>query len=267
MDAAADTAATEEPAWTGLAAELDAWTAAGRTARLFWRDDDATRAGAALDRLFAVTAAAGAPLLLAVIPARAEDALAQAVAAAGHVRPAVHGWAHVNHARGSGDRGAWELGLHRGADAVLADLGRGGARLAALFGDRALRVIVPPWNRIDERLFAALAESGWCGVSAFGPRAAARPAAGLTVNNAHVDPIRWKDGAAFAGAGKTLALLVGHLAARRTGAADPDEATGLLTHHADLDEAGWKFVERLGAAIRRHPAACWCDPADLFAGA
>ena len=251
-------------AWSKLTAELDAWAAAGATASLFWRDDDATEPGPALDRLLAVTAAAGAPLMLAVIPAQAEAALADAVAAAGQVRPVQHGWAHVNHAKGSGDEGAWELGLHRGVEAVLADLERGRARLAALFGARSLPVVVPPWNRIDEALFPLLAEAGWRGVSAFGERTTAQPAPGLTVNNAHVDPIRWKGGGRFAGTAKTLAQLVDHLAARRAGSVDSGEATGLLTHHADLDDAGWAFVERLGAAVATHPAACWRDPADIF---
>ena len=264
MVASSDGEADEAAAWAKLTVEFDAWAAAGQTASLFWRDDDATRPGPALDRLLAVTAAAGAPLMLAVIPARAEGALADAVAAAGQVRPAQHGWAHVNHARGSGDKGAWELGLHRGVEAVLSDLERGRVQLAALFGARFLPVVVPPWNRIDERLYPVLAEAGWRGVSAFGERTAAQPAAGLTVNNAHVDSISWKGGARFAGTAKTLAQLVDHLAARRAGPVDSAEATGLLTHHADLDDVGWAFVERLGVTVGTHPAARWRDPADIF---
>jgi len=256
--------ADEEQAWAGLTAELDAWAAAGRTATLFWRDDDATRPGPALDRLLEATAAAGAPLLLAVIPALAQNGLAETVAAAAHVRPAQHGWAHVNHAKGSGDEGAWELGLHRGEAAVIADLTRGRTRMASLFGERFLAVVAAPWNRIDARLFPALAAGGWRGISAWGPRAAGRPVPGLTVNNAHCDPIRWKGGARFAGAGKTLAELIGHLAARRAGSVDAEEGTGLVTHHAVMDAAGWRLASRLGAAVTAHPAARWVDPADLF---
>jgi hypothetical protein len=254
-------------AWEALSAELSAWRSAGRTARLFWRDDDAMRPGPALDRLFAVTAAVGAPLMLAVIPAGAGRALADAVAAAPHVSPVQHGWAHVNHGRGSGDKGAWELGLHRGADAVLDDLERGRERCTALFGAAYLPAIVPPWNRIDAALFPALAVRGWRGVSAFGRRGAAHPVAGFTVANAHVDPIRWKEGPRFAGAARTLAKLTDELAARRTGAADGDEAIGLLTHHLALDADGWVFAERLGAVIAAHAAARWVAPADLFAAA
>ena len=254
----------ETLAWAKLTMEFDAWAAAGQMATLFWRDDDATRPGPALDRLLAVTAVADAPLMLAVIPARSESALADAISPADHVRPTQHGWAHVNHARGSGDKGAWELGLHRGMKAVFCDLQRGRLQLTALFGARFLPVVVPPWNRIDKRLYSVLAEVGWRGVSAFGERTAAQPAVGLTVNNAHVDTISWKGGARFAGTATILARLVDHLAARRVGSVDSAEVTGLLTHHADLDHVGWAFVERLGATVATHPAARWCDPADIF---
>lgn len=253
-----------EEAWAGLTAELDAWAAAGRTVTLFWRDDDATTPGPALDRLIETTLAAQAPLMLAVIPARMEPALGERIADAHHVRPAQHGWAHVNHAKGTGTEGAWELGLQRGSETLMAELEEGRARLASLFGAQFLPVMVPPWNNIDPGLLPALAQGGWRGVSAWGPRAAAHTDEGLAVNNAHVDPIRWKDGARFAGTAKTLGQLVGHLAARRTGTVDAAEATGLLTHHAALDEAGWDFVLRLAAAIGDHPVVRWLDPGALF---
>jgi len=251
--------------WAALAAELDAWDAAGRIADLWWRDDDAAAVGPKLHKLFNVTATTG--LLLAVIPARVEDGLKRSVDAAAHVRVGQHGYAHVNHApRGQG-LGAWELGLHRGEAAVLDDLAAGRERLEALFEARYLPVVVPPWNRIDPDLFPLLAARGYYGVSAFGPRQGALSPSDLVRVNAHCDPIRWKDAARFAGAPKALSDLCGHLAARRTSSVDPDEPTGFLTHHIDLDDAGWDFCARLVDTIERHPAALWRDPLDIFGAA
>ncbi|MEE8444993.1 MAG: hypothetical protein V3S44_06550, partial [Alphaproteobacteria bacterium] len=51
--------------------------------------------------------------------------------------------------------------------------------------------------------------------------------------------------------------LIGHLAARRTGAAAAGEPTGILTHHRDHDAACWNFLDRLVGAVRSHPAAGW----------
>ena len=67
--------------WPGLSAELDAWAAAGRTATFWWRDDDATAPTPELGRLLRLAGAHGAPLALAVIPAEAGPALAEALAA------------------------------------------------------------------------------------------------------------------------------------------------------------------------------------------
>jgi hypothetical protein len=250
---------TKTDPWAALAAEFDAWGVAGRSADLWWRDDDAGAWGPKLERLCRLTAPTG--LMLAAIPARSDDGLSRA-AEFPHVRVAQHGYAHVNHAPKGQGLGAWELGLHRGEARLLAELDAGRGRLQAIFGGRFLAVMVPPWNRIDPALYAPLAERGYRGVSAFGPRD--RETHDLIVANAQCDPIKWKGGARFAGEAKALGDLIGHLAARRSGTVDAEEPTGFLTHHIDLDEPGWAFCERLAAAVEAHPAAHWRDPLDVF---
>ena len=74
--------------WSDLTQELDAWTADGRRATLWWRDDDAAEPDAALERLLALAATHGLPLALAVIPARATRALAQRLAEADEIAAA-----------------------------------------------------------------------------------------------------------------------------------------------------------------------------------
>jgi hypothetical protein len=71
-----------------------------------------------------------------------------------------------------------------------------------------------------------------------------------------------------------LDLLIGHLRARRqanaepTAAgsprADPDEPSGLLTHHLVMDEAAWGFVSRLLATLGDHPSARWIAAEEAF---
>ena len=101
-------------------------------------------------------------------------------------------------------------------------------------------------------------------MSAFGPRVDAEPAPGLTVVNAHCDPVRWKTGAEFRGDDKTIAQLLEHLRARRTGQADVHEVTGYLTHHIDLDPPAWEFSARLAQAVQDHPGAAWVAPKEVF---
>ncbi len=243
--------------WRQLDQELDAWNS---TATFWWRDDDAVTDGPKLQSLLRL--AADTPLALAVIPARLEERLTAALAQT-DVTVLQHGFAHINHApRGQG-LGACELCLHRAEAAVLADLVNGRDVLQGAF-DSFLPVIAPPWNRIDPALYPALAGLGYCGATAFGPRDTAAPAPGLHLNHAHCDPVNWKRGGIFAGEAKALGQVIGHLSARRRGEADPDEATGLLTHHAGMDDDTWVFVRRLLAALAAHPKVRILTAQELF---
>jgi len=246
-------------AWNALAAELDAWTAAGRPATLWWRDDDAGAASPALARLLALARAA--PLAIAAIPAEAGPGLAAAIEPGARVRVLQHGYAHRNHAAPGAKK--CELGAGRARGEVLDELARGGERLRSLLPAAHLPVLVPPWNRIDPTLLAALPACGLRGLSTFGPRPAAA-APGLAQVNTHCDPIDWRGSRGFVGEARALGALVDHLAARRLGGADAGEPTGLLTHHRELDEDGWRFVERLLAHTRSHSAARWLDALDVF---
>lgn len=238
--------------WTALDAELDRWRAAGRTATFWWRDDDATAPGPAFDRLLALAGRHGTPLGLAVIPRDATEALADRLAATANVGVLQHGWAHANHAC-PGEK-KMELGDHRPTSLVGDELQAGFDRLSAVFGSRFLPALVPPWNRIGRSVRLHLAEMGFAGLSLFGARAH-RLQDGLILANTHVDPIAWRHDRGFTGTDATLAALIGHLSDRRGGLVDPEEATGLLTHHCAHDEATWAFLERCLEALASHGAA------------
>jgi hypothetical protein len=249
-------------AWRALGDELERWAEAGAPPTLWWRDDDAVEATPALERLLALAAATGVPLALAVVPGPLAPTLGARLVDDGSVTVLQHGWRHANHA-GRGE-GGWELGDHRPLAEVAGELALGRQRLAETFERRFLPVMVPPWNHISPRNLQALPGLGFIGVSTFRARACATPAPGLVQVNGHCDPIRWKQGARFAGTDKALADLTGHLSARRTGQADPAEATGLVTHHLALDEPGWAFVAELLHFTSAHPAALWQSAGEAF---
>jgi len=255
------TKSNQDP-WAALYAELDEWHRSGNVATLWWRDDDTTRPGPKLERLQNICADTG--LLLAVIPEQCDPALRAFCSDTPSVRIAQHGYAHINHAPRGQSLGAWELGLHRGIDKVLNDLDLGFERLLDAYQELFLPVIVPPWNRIDSGLFQALADRDYTAVSAFGTRNTLNLVDQLMSINSHVDPIRWKTGATFAGTQKTINALISHLEARRSKVIDSSEITGYLTHHIDLDEQGWKFSQDLANCINEHPGADWIYPADVF---
>jgi peptidoglycan/xylan/chitin deacetylase (PgdA/CDA1 family) len=248
--------------WQALEEEAARWRDAGRTADLWWRDDDAADSGPALDRLLAIHRETAAPLALAVVPARATRALADRLAAEPAVDLLQHGYAHVNHATPSERK--TELGPHRPAMVVLGELGTGWLALERLFGGRALSVMVPPWNRIAPALVPALPEIGFSGLSTFGPRRRARPVSGLAQINTHVDLIDWQGGRGFVGEAAALAALVAALARARTVS---DEPVGLLSHHLAMDGAAWDFLRLMWQRATIMPGLCIRPARALFAAA
>jgi hypothetical protein len=243
--------------WVALTEELDQWRAAGRAATFWWRDDDATAPSGALDRLISLHQKYAAPLAVAVIPARAEAGLAERLTGLKGLSVVQHGWAHANHAPVGAAKA--ELGPHRPDALVLGELARGQIVLDRLFAGW-LRLLVPPHNRIAPALARALPAAGYIALSTYGPRRGAKP--GLVEVNTHADIMNWVT-RGFAGVEPALELVIRHLHARRTGAADADEPTGLLTHHLAHDEAAWMFADAFLAATTGHSAVRWVDIRDL----
>ncbi|MFI4987397.1 MAG: polysaccharide deacetylase family protein [Alphaproteobacteria bacterium] len=240
--------------WQALRGELDAWQAAGRRCHFWWRDDDAVEPTPALARLLASAKAYRVPLALAVVPLPAHDSLAEALDDA-VTTPVQHGLAHVNHA--AADAKSAELGPARPLARNVSDLARGWQRMQELFGARAFPLLVPPWNRIDPALIPYLTGLGFRGLSTYGVRTRALAASGLMQVNTHLDIIDWRGGGNFVGEKKALGQLVSHLSARRTGEADADEPSGLLTHHLAHDDAAWRFIDELLALSSGHRAVRW----------
>jgi peptidoglycan/xylan/chitin deacetylase (PgdA/CDA1 family) len=252
---------TNRADWSDLSRELDHWGEAGRAATLWWRDDDATAPNGRLDRLLAL--AGDVPVALAVIPAMAEPELASWLAQrAPGADVAQHGWRHANHAR---DRKKSEFPAARPAAAVEMELAAGHARLKALFGDRALAVLVPPWNRLDARFLPLLAGCGITALSCSGPRRALCAAPGISAANVHIDLVAWREDRGFIGAAAALGGIVTHLRARRLSLVDAAEPTGILTHHAIEDAGAEAFLRTLLVRTRRHGAVRWLAAREVFA--
>jgi hypothetical protein len=249
--------------WSDLQRELDAWKGAGQTATLWWRDDDGVTVSPALQRLLALTTAAGEPLpvALAVIPMRADAALAHALQDQKHVAILQHGYGHANNAAAGIKKAEFPIG--REISIAVDELKLGHRRMQELFGSNALPVLVPPWNRIDPAVVERLPEIGFRGLSGYGPRNSIGKA-GATVVNTHIDIMRWRGAREFLGMESCLDLAIGHLRARRENQVDRAEATGVLTHHLVHDAGAWQFLAAFVQRTHDHPAVRWMHAADLF---
>ena len=245
--------------WTDLSDEAARWTQAGRTAELWWRDDDAADGGPALERLLAIHRDTGVPVALAIVPAKATQALADRLAGEPGVDLLQHGYAHVDHAA-SGDKKI-ELGTERPAMLVLGELGTGRMALERLFGARPLPVLVPPWNRIAPALVPTLPEIGFGGLSTFGARRRTHPVRGLLEVNTHVDLIDWKGSRGFVGEAAALGALVAALARARISG----EPVGVLSHHLAMDGGAWDFLRSMWQKSLQMPGLGVRAAHELFA--
>ena len=252
-----------EYTWDDLEYEIAATMEAGLPVAFWWRDDDAADDTPALRQLGALAASEGVPVAIAAIPASLTDEGAARLSSMDEAVILQHGYAHTNHAGPSEKK--QELGAHRPASEVWAELQTGWSTLETALEAKAMPVLAPPWNRISDDVVAGLADAGYSGLSQYEARRTPMAAPGLTRANAHVDLIDWKGTRRFVGTGAALALACQHLADKRAGRVDASEPTGLLTHHLVMDMSAWAFA---GAFIRRTkalPGVTWPAIAGIFA--
>lgn len=234
--------------WQPLREELRRWGAAGRKAKLWFRDDDAIEPTPALDRLLSLSNRFDVPMALAIIPAPTGEALAERLAAESRITATVHGWTHRNYA--PDDTKKQELGLHRPKAIVLDELHRGFDKLQALYPTQFCPLLVPPWNRIDDGLLPHLEPFGYRAVSVFG--LAKQAPIGLV--NTHIDIMRWHGVRGGLPHADVIGRLVEELQNRFDG---NDEPIGVMTHHLVHDDLAWDFVEALFAETAGHAAIEW----------
>ncbi len=238
--------------------ELAIWRDAGLSLPLWWRDDDAVALTPALERLRELASRFDAPLHLAVVPGLAQPDLGQGLTAAQNVRVIPHGWLHQNHAPPTEKKA--EFGAHRPLDVMLDEVKRGWQRIQGLFGQRAVPIFAPPWNRACPELINGLGDCGLSAVSLFRPRQAQYAAPGVLEVNTHIDPLAWRSGGGLVDPEELSALIVDQLYARRQGNADNSEPYGLLTHHLAHDEPIWEFVSVLVETLLHSGVARWTPP-------
>jgi len=222
--------------------ELALWSGLGRTPRLWWRDDDAWRPSAALDRLLQLKGAV--PLSLAIIPSGDLGALARRLRGVGALTVSQHGVDHLNRRAAGEPPGEHPAGAT--AEQLAGRIARRRRRMVE--ADLAPAFYTPSWNRIEAELPAAVAVAGFDALSAWGTLGGPAPLRRLDV---HLELIGWSPAPRFRGRSRFLGALRRALASRRRAGAF-DAPVGLLTHHRSHDAASWAFLEDfIAEALRR----------------
>jgi hypothetical protein len=243
--------------WLELIDELDAWETSS-PATFWWRDDDAVEPTEKLDQLFAV--AKPLSIALAVIPKRANLALAERVRNCQRITVLQHGWRHENY---DAPNSYSEYPGTRSITDVAEEFRNGRERMSELFGEMFLPVFVPPWHGFDDKFLPELKNSKLWSISRGGPRGNAAKSAGVFECNVHADLWDWNT-RAFVGVGAAIDQLLMHLRQRRQGLCDREEPTGILTHHLEQDLASCDFIENLAEKTGAHNAAKWLRTSEIF---
>jgi peptidoglycan/xylan/chitin deacetylase (PgdA/CDA1 family) len=237
---------------------LQALDRAAAPVRFFIRDDDAGWDDTRLHALLDVTAAAGVPIDLAVIPDALNDELAKALAQRQDRQPLglhQHGCSHHNH---QAEGRKCEFGDARPAEARRHDLQRGQQRLADAFGARLDPIFTPPWNRCSDDTPAQLAGLGFAALSR---DAGAKPQQALPEWPVHCDWTRQRRLGSGPG-GDLGARVAADLARHVDGAA----AVGLMLHHAEMDGDERSLLGQLLERWAAHPQARWVTMRALISG-
>lgn len=244
--------------WSMLLRELDAWNRAGSVATFWWRDDDAVSDTKELDDL--LSCAGETPVALAVIPKLADATLSKKLAACPSVTVLQHGWEHVNHAL-QGSNSEYPAG--RDERELEYEFRLGSTILQAEYPDRYIPVFAPPWHGFSDSYIPLLVNVGLRALTRKGARSKAR-AMELSVSNVHCVPILWSSPPSFGDDDEYLASILDHLDGRRSGRYDPDEPTGILTHHLVQDERSYRFMGQLRKIVSDHPSSRWLGAREVF---
>ena len=127
--------------WDSLKRQLNRFAEKGLVASFWWRDDDACELTPALERLVKLACDTHTPLAIAVIPEGLSPDLPKYLAGAGpQVKVLQHGFSHKNHAANGHKK--QELTVAAGLDFLCNQLSEGRIRLAEVFADTFLPVLV-----------------------------------------------------------------------------------------------------------------------------
>ena len=248
--------------WKQLIDELNIWHQQGLQASFWWRDDDAVDHTEQLEQLLELQQRFQLPLSLAVIPAGVKSDLATVLAGRTDIHVLQHGYAHDSHAT-EGQKNL-EMGGSIEMSLLQQQLLQGQARLESLFDDQFIKVLVPPWNRIENRVIEMLDTMDFVGVSSMWARKNVFAVKELLQVNTHLDPVAWRDGRGYVGDQQSMDWLVKHLQLRRSRPEVADEPTGILSHHLAQSEKVWQFLDKLFGRLVQHPAVKWVSAFDIW---
>ncbi|MGE0886330.1 MAG: polysaccharide deacetylase family protein [Blastocatellales bacterium] len=230
-----------------LRSSLEQMETAGRSVKVFVRDDDVDEAEASLHQLLNRFLELEIPINLEIIPGLLTGSAIATLKRHRQLRPDLfelnqHGWLHVNHET---EGRKCEFGAKRNYEQQQTDIRRGQEVLRNAFGEAFSPVFTPPWNRCTEETHRALDQLGFAAISKLQSK---QPVVGYGLRELSVtlDIFRWQGGATLKPADEIIAELVSQLREL--------DMVGIMLHHKVMDDTAFEFIRQLLDELRRSEA-------------
>lgn len=207
---------------------------------VYFRADDVGAGGRAFNVLCGIFRQFQVPIAMAVVPAWLSSARIQQLFAMAPLGEELwgwhqHGWRHVNWQR-AGKKS--EFGEQRPFEKQWRDIWQGQLKMKDIFGEKALPVFTPPWNRLSAATVKILQELSFSAVSTTDPLPRnVKPAPSFKNIRVHLDLHTRKS----SDPGEDYARLLAELAALIA----RKEPFGIMVHHQRMTLFAFEFLEEL----------------------
>lgn len=239
-----------------LVAELELCRADGTALALWWRNDDVTVLNDDLERLLLIPQDLDITIDLAVIPAKAESALARELTASRTCDVMQHGLWHLNHSPQGCPKS--EFGAVRDQVCRLEELAYGFEILSDLFGATLLPILAPPWNRIDDALIARLPGIGLQCLSRYSTKVQPPGRSSPLVLDVQIDLYDW-DRSKSLDLQQMMLVLAERIRQNRHLSDAGLLTIGVLTHHEMHDATFARDLEELIRFVLAFPEVSWAS--------
>jgi len=152
-----------------------------------------------------------------------------------------------------------ELTSGRDVAQVVHELSAGHSKLAAMFPERFMPVMVPPHNHLAQRLVESVTDAKFSFVSIDGDFAGFA----IPSRNVHVDVIDWQRNHA-ATLAQVVRSAIAALRLRRYGLVKVDTPIGLMTHHLVHDDEIWSLTTSFLSFLKQHPNVRFPEMNEIF---
>lgn len=200
----------------------------------FWfRDDDVGLANEKLKEMLYYFNKRNINVLLAAIPSKVNIFTKEALSKFNNYLVGQHGYSHINHSNIE----LAEFTINRDTSVVKNEIELGNNILEELFGEKYIKVFIPPWFEIDDNTHKIINELKYTALSNYWSNN--KNKFGMNEINCQVDLINWENTWTFGGEEFVLNQLIKEI----SNCNDEYVNIGILLHHERMGKIAYQFLD------------------------